>query len=138
MNKPHVQVELAILWADKTWGEHFEYVLADQPDLAIKAAAVSQAEERLKDNALVCMVAVYSVDGSGQRYDAAGEPFEEEKKYHVELTAQASMSCSVDVEAVSIDVAKDKAVDIARAGNVTWGYDGVDDESIECTATEIK
>ena len=52
-------------------------------------------------------------------------------KHRVLLTAQASVSCAVEIEAESQKEAEAKAIDHARAGNVVWEYDGVDDESIE-------
>ena len=139
MKTPHVQVELAVLWADKTWGDgHFEYVPANQPELAIKAAAVAQLEEKLKDNHLVSMISVYAVDGSGTRYDAAGEPISEEdgtyKNWHVELTAQAAVSCSVNVREITQEKAQETAIDVARTGDKEWKYEGVDDESIEAAS----
>jgi hypothetical protein len=75
---PHVQVELAVLWADNTWSDgHFEYEPADFPMISIKARAVDKLENKLKDNALVCMVVVYAVDVTGGRFTAAGEPLSE-------------------------------------------------------------
>lgn len=52
-------------------------------------------------------------------------------KHRILLTAQASVSCAVEIEADSTEEAETKAIDHARSGNVVWEYDGVDDESIE-------
>ena len=72
-NTPHVQVELVVLWADKTWDDgHFEYEPADFPMLTIKANAIAKLEKKLKDNYMVSMVVIYAVDGSGERFTAGG------------------------------------------------------------------
>lgn len=52
-------------------------------------------------------------------------------KFRVYLTAQASVSTSVEVEAESEGLAADIAVKIAETGSVSWSYDGADDATIE-------
>jgi hypothetical protein len=131
MKTPHVQVELAVLWADKTWDDgHFEYIPSNMPELAIKAAAIAKLEEKLKDSALVCMISVYAVDGSGQVYDSDGERLDP-KKYTVKLFAEALVRTSVEIEALSPEEARERALALCKAGNAVWEYRECLDETIE-------
>jgi hypothetical protein len=77
---PHVQIELAVLWADKTWSDgHFEYEPADFPRLTIKAHAIAKLEKKLEDNYLVSLVVIYAVDSTGNRFTAGGTLLSEAK-----------------------------------------------------------
>lgn len=57
------------------------------------------------------------------------------REYKVELTAMATVSCTMTVQAESEDHAEKLAIAEAKAGEAEWSYDGVDDETIEVGIT---
>jgi hypothetical protein len=53
------------------------------------------------------------------------------KTYYVTMTANASVSTGIQVLAESYVEAEAKAVELAKAGDVVWKYDGADDQTIQ-------
>jgi hypothetical protein len=59
------------------------------------------------------------------------------RNWHVELSATGSVSCTIDVREITQEKAQETAIDVARLGNASWQYEGVDDESIEVVSVEV-
>lgn len=53
------------------------------------------------------------------------------KKFVVYLSAVSNVETRVEVEAASSEEAAEKAVKVAKGGDVVWDYNGVDDGTIE-------
>ncbi len=52
-------------------------------------------------------------------------------KYRVEMSAPATVSTVVEVEADTEAQAEESAIALARQGDVIWNYEGADDHAIE-------
>lgn len=60
-------------------------------------------------------------------------------KFMVRLSATATVSSLVEVEADDKDQAAYLAVDVAKSGDCVWSYDGCHDETIAVeTSSEVK
>jgi hypothetical protein len=52
-------------------------------------------------------------------------------KYWVRLSANATVGTMCCILSTSEEEAKSMAIELAKSGDVTWNYDGVDDGTIE-------
>lgn len=52
-------------------------------------------------------------------------------KFVVYLSAVSNVETKVEVEAENSEEAAEKAIKVAKSGDVSWDYNGVDDSTIE-------
>lgn len=52
------------------------------------------------------------------------------QKFTVYLSANSNVETKVEVEAESSEKAVEKAIKVAKSGDVVWDYNGVDDSTI--------